>query len=88
MLDGQKILPPIPVDAVQLRHNRLVGINDAWCGTYAYAFLGDLGIKYNDLLKVRACLAHALEMGHFTPGGSTEGWAKEVLEITKWADEK
>lgn len=27
----------------------------------------------------RACLEHALAMGHLTPEGSTEGWAKRVL---------
>jgi len=34
-----------------------------------------------DLAKPLAqCLDHALEMGHLTPGGSTEAWAKEVLK--------
>jgi hypothetical protein len=26
------------------------------------------------------CLNHALEMGHFTPGGSTEGWARKAIK--------
>jgi hypothetical protein len=31
----------------------------------------------------RACLDHALEMGHFTEGGSMEGWAKSALKATE-----
>lgn len=30
--------------------------------------------------ELAAVLEHAISMEHFTPGGSTEGWAKEVLE--------
>lgn len=31
------------------------------------------------LQECKDCLAHALAFGHFTPGGSTEGWAKRCL---------
>jgi hypothetical protein len=29
--------------------------------------------------EVLECLAHVIVMGHLTDGGSTEGWAKELL---------
>lgn len=35
------------------------------------------------LSEVRECLSHALALGCFTPGGSTEGWAKRVLNDNK-----
>ena len=30
--------------------------------------------------QAEALIQHALDMEHFTPGGSTEGWAKRILK--------
>jgi hypothetical protein len=72
-----------PPGHITLVKDEDVKMREARCSPEAYQFVLGMCDRLNNLLKVRECLAHALEMGHFTPGGSTENWAKEVLEKTR-----
>lgn len=50
-------------------------------------FIAAMRNNIKPLLEAVRVLEHALEMGHFTPGGSTENWAKEALAKLRGSDE-
>lgn len=42
--------------------------------------------KLNLLENCRVVLEHAVELGYFSEGGSTDVWAKEVLAASKYRE--